>query len=616
MRFGCVSLLVATLIAQASQPTFRTGVELLRLDVTVLDKSGAPVRDLGVGDFIVKVDGKPRKVSFARFYGPETDQPAVTATAAPPSFADNTGVARGRVVILVVDLESMTPGYEKVVLDTAGSLIDRLGPDDSVGLILIPGKGIELTRDHARVRQALAGARGFASASDRQHAISVREAEAFSRDDRRVMSEVVERECRPSDQMCSHDLEREARQLLVEADQHIRNVLTTLTDLNTRIAHLDAPRTVVVLSAGLPYRQDSNSYFRDLERRAAESGTTTYVVQLYQPETDASQGGRPGTATLPAMDLAEGLSNVAGATDASVYSGIGRAVGVFDRIRTEILHTYQLGVESVAADEDGKPHKIDVQVSRPGAVVRARSAFAVPKAAPHVRTVAEVMALPPGLAETPLSIGVYNTRGEDAATLKLVVLVESVTGSHPAGAPSFALEITSNDGKPVFETNGTLKTQSDRAEVTVAAQVAPGRYVLRGAVVDAEHRAGSVELPIAVGMRQAGEFQFSDLIVGTLADGFTPTSRLQPPTATAILELYTADPARFDGVTVDLELRNGEKTLATGTTTIAKTSLDRRRVAQGALDIPDLEPGTYEVVAVAKRGGQPVAHLTRTVVRR
>ena len=101
-------------------------------------------------------------MSFARFYGPEADQPATTATSAPPSFADNTTVARGRDPELVVDLESMTPGYEKVVLDTAGSLIDRLGPDDSAGLILIPGKGIELTRDHAPVRQALADARGFA----------------------------------------------------------------------------------------------------------------------------------------------------------------------------------------------------------------------------------------------------------------------------------------------------------------------------------------------------------------------------------------------------------------------------------------------------------------------
>ena len=615
MRFGCVPLLVATLIAQSSQPTFRSGVELLRVDVTVLDTSGAPVRDLGVGDFVVKVDGKPRTVSFARFYGPEADQPATTADSAPPSFADNTEVARGRVVILVVDLESMTPGYEKVVLDTAGSLIDRLGPDDSAGLILIPGKGIELTRDHARVRQALADARGFASASNREHAISVREAEAFSKSDRRIMSDVIERECRSSDRMCPAALDREARELLVEADQHIRNVLTTLSDLNARIAHLNAPRTVVVLSAGLPYRQDSDSHFRDLKRRAAESGTTTYVVQLYQPDTDVSQGGKPGTATLPGADLAEGLSNVAGATGGSIYTGVGRAAGVFDRIRTEIVHTYQLGIESVPADADRKAHKIEVQVTRPGAVVRARSEFAVPEAASHARTVAEVMALPPGLAETPLSIGVYNTRGEDATTLKLAVLLESVTGTRPTGEPAFACSITSSDGKPVFQTEGKMKVQSDRAEVTVAAQVPPGHYMLRGAIVDAERRAGSVELPITVGMRQAGEFQFSDLIVGTRADGFTPTSRLEPPAATAILELYTADPARFDGVTVDLELRDGEKTLATATATIAKTPLKLRRIAQGALEIPPLEPGTYQVVAVVKQDGQPVAHVTRTVVR-
>ena len=297
MRFG-LSLLAVTLIAQQSQPTFRSGRELLRLEVTVVDNSGQPVRDLGVGDFVVTVDGKPRAVSFARFYGPESNPPVLAATAEPPSFADNTRPAQGRIVVLVVDLESMTPGYEKVVLDTAGSLIDRLGPDDSVGLILIPGKGIELTRDHARVRAALARARGFASASNRDHAISMREAEAFSRDDRRVVNEVIERECQSSDRVCPAEVDREARQILVETDQHVRNVLTTLTDLNARIAHIDAPRTVVVLSAGLPYRQDSHSYFRDLERATTSKlvrpvgGRRSRVLRL-RSETQMAMEWRP-----------------------------------------------------------------------------------------------------------------------------------------------------------------------------------------------------------------------------------------------------------------------------------------------------------------------------------
>jgi hypothetical protein len=287
---------------------------------------------------------------------------------------------------------------------------------------------------------------------------------------------------------------------------------------------------------------------------------------------------------------------------------------VFDRIQTEIVHTYQLGVESVAADGDGKAHTIEVRVTRPAAAVRARSGFVISKNARPVRTVADAMALPPGLSDTPLSIGVYNTRGQDAATLKLVVLLESVTGTRPAAAPSFAFAITSSDGKPAFEATGTMKAQSDRAVATVAAQVAPGRYALRGAIVDAEGRAGSVELPITVGMRQAAEYQFSDLIVGTLAGGFTPSSRIGPPTVTTLLELYTADPARFEGVTVDLELRNGDKALATGAATLARASFEQQRIAQGTLKIPDLARGAYQVVAIVKRNGQPVAHVERTVV--
>src|SRR5690348_15478540 len=166
------------------------------------------------------------------------------------------------------------------------------------------------------------------------------------------------------------------------------------------------------------------------------------------------------------------------------------------------------------------------------------------------------MALPPGLAEVPLSIAAYNTRGEDAATLKVVVLLESVTGAHASAPPSFAFELTSSSGKSAFQASGKMKVQSDRAVATVAAQVAPGQYSLRGAIVDAGGRAGSVELPLTVGMRQAGDYQFSDLIVGTSADGFTPTSRVAPPGVTAILELYAADPARFEGLTVDLEFKN------------------------------------------------------------
>ena len=80
------------------------------------------------------------------------------------SFASNVGAQPGRVVVIVTDMESMTAGYEKLVLDSASNLVDRLGPANAVGLLVLPGKSVDLTRDHQQVRQVLQQLRGFRSA--------------------------------------------------------------------------------------------------------------------------------------------------------------------------------------------------------------------------------------------------------------------------------------------------------------------------------------------------------------------------------------------------------------------------------------------------------------------
>ena len=46
-------------------PTFRTGVELVMVDVGVSDERGRPVSDLLPPDFVVKIDGDVRKVVSA-----------------------------------------------------------------------------------------------------------------------------------------------------------------------------------------------------------------------------------------------------------------------------------------------------------------------------------------------------------------------------------------------------------------------------------------------------------------------------------------------------------------------------------------------------------------------
>ena len=53
----------AVRVQDAPQPTFKSGVELVALDVTVVDRNGRPVQGLGPEAFQVTIDGRPRRVA-------------------------------------------------------------------------------------------------------------------------------------------------------------------------------------------------------------------------------------------------------------------------------------------------------------------------------------------------------------------------------------------------------------------------------------------------------------------------------------------------------------------------------------------------------------------------
>ena len=56
-------LALAALMAPVfQQQTFKTGVDLVAVDVTVVDRNGTPVENLTAADFEVWIAGRPRKV--------------------------------------------------------------------------------------------------------------------------------------------------------------------------------------------------------------------------------------------------------------------------------------------------------------------------------------------------------------------------------------------------------------------------------------------------------------------------------------------------------------------------------------------------------------------------
>jgi VWFA-related protein len=150
-------------------PTFRTGVDAVQLDVSVLDAQRRPVRGLTAADFTVLEEGKPRQiVSFSAI-----ELPPLPASAVPegidtiqPDVVRN-DLPDGRIVVILLDpfLERvMVPGRVTIadppgitaLRATAASIVNGLGPGDlaAVGHTMY-GVPQNFTTDKARLRRAI-----------------------------------------------------------------------------------------------------------------------------------------------------------------------------------------------------------------------------------------------------------------------------------------------------------------------------------------------------------------------------------------------------------------------------------------------------------------------------
>src|SRR5688500_19028177 len=78
------ALLSAQQTGTGQVPAFRSGVELVTVDVGVVDRQGNPLRGLGAGDFSVTVGGQPRRVVTAEYVDTAAARPAALAMVAGP----------------------------------------------------------------------------------------------------------------------------------------------------------------------------------------------------------------------------------------------------------------------------------------------------------------------------------------------------------------------------------------------------------------------------------------------------------------------------------------------------------------------------------------------------
>lgn len=617
---------------QEQPPVFRAGVDLLTVETTVLDRDGRPVRDLQPSDFTVRVAGQPRKVLFARFSGSDAARGVTTtiSTGAPPvagAHPPGSGAVPGRTVVFVVDRDSIKSGNEKALLQTSASVLDVLTPADAVGLLGLPVGGVELTREHGRVRAGLETITGTqprqALLQDRR--ISWEEAIAFELNNGRVIAEVVERECPqvnrgenlPGSQ-CPLQLRNQAMEMLQTGRIQVQTTLSALNRLADRLAPLRGPKHVVLISGGMPFGQDLLPLFDEFARKAAEAQVVLYAVHLDQPESDASDR-RVVASAFGGRDLSQGLTTMTGMTGGAFFNGVGRAAGVFDRIKVEINNYYELGLETSPEDIGGKPRDIDVKVSRPGLTVRARKQVTLPAratvAAWSADTVKTLLQQPTDLADLPIAVTAYTTRGAEDNTLR--VLLSAEIGSAQSRLPADWGFVVFDDGNVVASGRQRIDaagaSQPSPWAITTSARLSPGRYRIRFAAADADGRAGVVDTPLTVGLRAAGDLQVSDLILGT-TDGVRLHPRSQIARGTqisALIELLSADPDRLARSRAVIEIIPAGSAEPVKRILMAARSAGVVLLNEAQLDTAVLAPGRYTASVVVLQDNQPVGRVSR-----
>ncbi len=185
--------------AQTGQtPTFRSGVELVTIDVGVVDWQGQPMRGLTAADFMVGVAGQPRRVVSAEFVDSlaETSRSNLRRSSLESMISSNEGASIGRMFVFVVDQGTLEPGNVRHVGQAASRFLSTLSFADRSALMLLPsGPNVTFTWAHDKVREALGRVIGQSGHDNAFEFGSLTEAREISNRSLVALRTVAQREC-------------------------------------------------------------------------------------------------------------------------------------------------------------------------------------------------------------------------------------------------------------------------------------------------------------------------------------------------------------------------------------------------------------------------------------
>ena len=383
MRARIATLLAVCAVAVAAQeppppqqPPFRTGTNLVRVDVNVTDKHGDPVRNLIADDFEVREDGIEQPITSFKHLdvnGEPTDDLSLPIRSPEHAAAE---AARDDVRVFLLFWDEYHIGQFVPSLRARDQLtsfvLGAFGPTDLVAFMdpLTTLDSIHFTRD----RRELAN-----------HVHTLRGRRGVYVPARSVLEEGHLQQMR--------DIESIRAQISASA---IRGALLHLGSLR------EGRKTLILISETLgPLREATAKILDDLTRTANHTNTAVVTV-----DPRGLQVGR-GAAFRPS-DVLLSLAYGTGADPVTTND----LDAPLRRIVRQTSAYYLLGYDAGNSPMDGRFHQIKVRVKREGLEVRARGGYWAPRAGEmaRARAVAEANAAPPAVARALADLPTANVR--------------------------------------------------------------------------------------------------------------------------------------------------------------------------------------------------------------
>ncbi len=646
----------AALAAQPPQPpAFRSGVELVAVDVNIVDRRGNPVPHLGPDQFEVTIDGETRRVVTAEFieYTKEDAKGVVgtaTASAARRFFTTNENSAQavspGRLVILAVDQGSFRAFGARAAMEAARRFIDRLQPADRIGLVAFPPPGPQVapSRNHGAARemalQMVGTATSFSGTASAVR-VSLGEAIDIRTGDSMTLDRVMDRECPGASgsglQYCRQMVTMEAASIGMGAEMQATRSLWGLEAVIKGLAAVRERKTLVLVSAGLPVSDrigmdlQLTQRVAELGRLAAAANLNLYVLHVDTSFLDAFSASERTVSDTLWRDMgmmSAGLETIAGASGGSLARIVAGADAAFDCVLRETSAVYLLGVEPGETERDGRAHRIAVKVKLPGVEVRSRREVLLPKAAAPPASpeeaLAEALQSPRVATDLPVRVSTLTMATEAGGALR--VLITADIGSAQTSPVEMRVGfVVANAAGDVKASAGQKLSLTPRPTSGAGAlwyladvHLEPGVYTLRLAASDPAGKIGSVEHAFTVGLAEGTGVQIGALLL-------LDAERTRDETSAPV----TDDELHGRSVDVYVEARPTSKELAvTGVTfgisdtpegaplvslPVAVTRKDAGApwAAAARLDLGPLPPGDYTAFASLTSGTQVVGRVTR-----